>query len=74
MAEGKGFPKTREALERAGYKYLNTALCRGKTCKRHVEWWETPNGKRIPMDEMPDATSEATAHWATCPDESRFRR
>jgi hypothetical protein len=66
------FPKTFEALQAAGYRFDNHAKCRG--CSADIEWWITPTGKKIPMDLMPEPTSEAKPHWATCPNAEDFRR
>lgn len=71
------FPKTRAELVAAGYKESqggNTSRCRGKTCGATIEWWDTPNGKRIPINEMPEADSPAVPHWSSCPDTTAFRR
>jgi hypothetical protein len=64
------FPETIEALAAAGYKFSNDARCRG--CGASVEWWDTPNGKKIPMDV--DADGNCEAHWATCPKAKDFRK
>lgn len=60
------FPKTEEELEAAGYKFLNAARCRG--CNASIEWWETPNGKKMPMND------DYEPHWATCPSAPDFRK
>lgn len=65
------FPKNRDALIAAGYKFSNHAKCRG--CEAEIEWYETPKGKKMPFDLMPDGTSEAVAHHRTCPEVDQFR-
>lgn len=60
------FPKTDEERLKAGYLYLNTSICRG--CKRNIEWWETPNGKRIPLN------ADGEAHFSTCSHAADFRK
>lgn len=62
-----GFPKTLGELTAAGYEHEGTANC--KACKAPIEWWSTPNGKKIPMDH-----GTATPHWSTCPNADDFRR
>lgn len=59
------FPKTEEEREAAGYKFMNASECRG--CRAPIEWWETPNGKRIPLD------LDGEPHWSTCPKADEFR-
>jgi hypothetical protein len=67
-------PRTRAELERAGYKLDNISPCRGRTCSDRVQWVITPAGKKAPYDLMPEPESLAISHFATCPDQARFRR
>ena len=60
------FPKTLNEMKAFNYRFDNNAVCRG--CGDDIEWWETPNGKKIPMNPMTGGDSEAVAHWATCSD------
>jgi hypothetical protein len=60
------FPQTIDELRRAGYKYENDAKCR--TCGADIEWWISPNNKKIPMDH-----GTAIAHFTTCPDADQHR-
>jgi hypothetical protein len=39
-----------------------------------MEFWNTPEGKSIPMDCMSDPDSPAVSHFATCPVADRFRK
>jgi hypothetical protein len=66
------FPKTRAEMEDSGYKFDRNEVCRG--CHQRMEMWATPARKRIPMDPMPESSSPAVSHFATCPNASRFRR
>lgn len=66
------FPKTLNDMVPAGYTFDNSATCRG--CGEDIEWWVTPTGKKIPMNEMPHGSSTASAHWATCPEAPSFRK
>jgi hypothetical protein len=66
------FPKTRDALIAAGYRFDNHAKCRG--CQAEIEWWITPKGSKMPFDLMQRGESEAIAHFATCPAAEEFRR
>jgi hypothetical protein len=61
------FPKTIDEMTAAGYRHEGTANC--KACQAPIEWWHTPNGKKIPMDH-----GTATPHWSTCPNADDFRR
>ena len=58
------FPKTLNEMKSASYRFDNDAVCRG--CGDDIEWWETPSGKKIPMNPMTSGDSPAVAHWATC--------
>jgi len=55
-----------------GYRRSSYTKCRG--CSRPMEWWLTPNKKRIPMDPMDLPDSPAISHFATCPESSRFKK
>lgn len=66
------FPKTLNEMKAAGYKFENSAACKG--CGEDIEWWTTPTGKKIPMNEMTSGDSSATAHWATCSEADSFRK
>lgn len=66
-----GFPKTHEELEAKGYKWKNDSECR--SCKAPISWWETPQGKKIPL--QPEGSlHEFEAHFAHCPHASDHRR
>jgi hypothetical protein len=64
------FPETTTELVASGYKFDNDANCRG--CGERIEWWVTPNGKKLPMDV--DADGNAEAHWSNCPNAKDFRK
>ena len=66
------FPRTFDELKAADYKFSNDAICKG--CGDDIEWWETPKGKKIPMNLMTAGSSPAVAHWSTCSDAASFRR
>lgn len=57
-------PKTLDEMRAMGYKFQNHGVC--KACGDDVEWWETPHGKTIPINEMDKGTSRAIAHWTVC--------
>ena len=42
--------------------------------KGSIEWWTTPNGKKIPMNSMERSEDEAIAHWTTCVEADTFRK
>lgn len=64
------FPTTLEELVKAGYTFANDGTCRG--CGARIEWWDTPNKKKMPFDVNEDGNCES--HFATCPDAKRFRK
>lgn len=61
-----------DELRAAGYRYDNDAACRG--CGDPIEWWITPNDKKIPMNSMNKGTDAAVAHWSVCSDADSFRK
>lgn len=65
------FPKTIDELTAHGYRFTNEATCRGRQCGQRIEWWLTPNGKKLPLDV--DESGNVTAHWGTCPSAKEFR-
>lgn len=65
------FPKNLEEMKSFGYIFSDNAVCRG--CGADIEFWETPRGKKIPMNVMERGSSEAVAHFATCSDAASFR-
>jgi hypothetical protein len=66
------FPETRDAMEEAGYKRMSYTRCRA--CHAAMEMWRTLTQKLIPMDPMPEGTSQAVSHYATCPFAAQFRK
>jgi hypothetical protein len=64
------FPETVSELVAAGYKFLNEAHCTG--CGAAIEWYETPNGKKMPMNVDGDGNCES--HFSTCPKHKDFRK
>ena len=68
------FPKTRDELKAAGYKFEDTATCRGPRCRADIEFWRTPQDKLMPIDFMPNGDSPATPHWGTCKDREAFKK
>ena len=58
--------KTEAELVAAGYVFKNDARCKG--CDAMIEWWETRNGKMIPLDK-----ETLVPHFSTCPKVDRFR-
>lgn len=66
------FPKDFDAMKAAGYVFDNDAECRG--CGDSIEWWITPNGKKMPMNPMPTGPTPAISHFTTCSDTPTFRK
>lgn len=56
------FPKTRDEMVAAGYKFSNHARCIGREvvpgCGAEIEWWETPRGKTFVLTETQAAELE----------------
>ena len=72
------FPKTRDEMVAAGYKFYNHARCNGRDgvpgCGAEIEWWETPRGKKMPFDLMPEGISPAVTHFTTCEQADLLRK
>jgi hypothetical protein len=66
------FPKNRAEMLEQGYTPAGRDRCR--SCAVTIEFWITPKQKRIPMNVMPEETSAAISHFATCPEPERFRK
>jgi hypothetical protein len=64
------FPKTCKEMIDAGFRRDNYARCRG--CSAGIEWWISPDEKRIPMDHMKYLDSPAVNHFVTCPARELF--
>jgi hypothetical protein len=64
------FPETVQEMEQRGYKHLNDGTCNVEKggCGDQISWWETPNGKKIPMN-----MGTANVHWESCPNADDFR-
>ena len=60
------FPTNETEAAAQGYKFANSGKCR--SCSAHIDWYETPKGKMIPLDE-----GGFVPHWSTCPDADDFR-
>lgn len=72
-------PETRKELEAKGYEFLEDGTCRG--CGELIEWFLTPNGKRMPVSrKIVGSLAEGNrreileSHFASCPDADRFRK
>jgi hypothetical protein len=68
MGPSRGFEATWDGRE---------VKCRGKTCGDMIGFATTTNGKKIPITLPEIETKEGVdcyePHWASCPDEDRFR-
>jgi hypothetical protein len=63
---------TKRTIEESGYTFSNKGQCIG--CHAPIDWYWTPDGKKMPMDPMNDQDSPAISHFATCPEAGRFRK
>lgn len=61
--------KTTDQLVAAGYRYEGLGYCAGQKCGEEIIWWQTPKGKRIPLNR---GTFEP--HFSTCPNAEGFRK
>jgi len=72
------FPASSDELKAAGYEYDNDAVCRG--CQAAIEWWITPNGKKMPMSVakagpvLKTSAEVRIPHWSDCPNAQDFRK
>lgn len=75
-------PTKLEELRAAGYVFDGEGRCRG--CGEQVEWFITPNGRKMPMSvvEIRDRDSpiapvteiQRIPHWGRCSEADQFRR
>ena len=76
-------PTKREDLIAMGYEFTGEGKCRG--CGEYIEWWITPNDKRMPMSvvEVKDESKvfpqpilrvDRVPHWGVCPNAADFRK
>ena len=79
------WPITSDELKAAGYEYDNDGTCR--KCQAPIEWWITPNDKKMPMSiltsadrnrtmvaRMKDPLDKRQPHFVDCPNAADFRR
>jgi len=72
------WPKDRHWLETHDYEFQWRGICRGENCRREIEWWRTPAGRNIPLEQVrikPGLVAPNTLepHWSRCPNEKEFR-
>lgn len=74
------FPATSDELRHAGYEYSNDSRCQGPDCDATIEWWITPNGRRMPFSVRKagnllfQSAEVREPHWASCPNAPNFRK
>lgn len=56
------FPRTLEELSAGGYLFSNQADC-GR-CGRRIQWWTTPQGKKMPIEVR--GTGDIRSHFGNC--------
>ena len=59
-------PQTIDEMIERGFVQLEDSQC--KACGAPMTWWETPKGKKLPMNQ-----GTATAHFKDCPNAEDFR-
>lgn len=73
------FPATSDQLKRAGYEYSNEARCKGPNCGEMIEWWITPNDKKMPLSVRKEGNvlfnsgEVREPHHMSCPDAPSFK-
>lgn len=68
------WPKTREWLEQNNYSFERRCRCRGATCTTTIEFWRTPSGRFLPLEQtFKTDPNTLVPHWNFCPDEKSFR-
>ena len=70
--QGSQLPRTRAELAARGYHFKGQGNCRG--CNQQIEWYDTPNGRNAPFNQMPLDTSPAVSHFGTCSRANQFRK
>ena len=69
------WPATRKDLYGAGYKREITIPARAcKRCGQQIQFWRTPGGKLMPLEENPENRDELLCHFYTCPHADEFRK
>lgn len=72
------FPAESQELRAGGYEYSGDATCRG--CGEPIEFWITPNGKKMPLsrvkvgEQLRQNVEKLEPHFASCPEADRFRK
>lgn len=66
------WPKTKAELEAEGYSYERSHTCRGKDCKRTIEFWRSKNNKLVPLTRADIGLYQP--HWQDCPNADDFRK
>ena len=57
-------PRTFMELKAAGYSFSGHGTC--KNCDEEIEWWITPNDKKIPFNLTQRDNELAVPHQETC--------
>lgn len=69
------WPATRKDLYAAGYSRAMTIAARPcRRCGRRIEFWTTPAGALMPIEENPDNKNELLCHFNSCPHAKEFRK
>jgi len=69
------WPATRKALYAAGYHRVMIIAARPcKKCGTRIEFWKTPGGKLMPLEDNPENSKELLCHFDTCPHAEEFRK
>jgi hypothetical protein len=66
------WPATHDELLAAGWSFVKTTPCRGQTCLVTIQWFQSPSGRRAPLELTGDG--RYTSHFAKCPAAREFRR
>ncbi len=75
MESRGGWPKTASEMKAAGYASQGV-WTRCRSCNARIVWVETPNGKKMPVEQVEVPEGEPAryqSHFSTCPQARRHR-
>lgn len=69
------WPRSRTELESKGWSFERRGRCSGKTCLATIEWWRSPAGRWIPLEQtFKTDPNMLVAHHVMCPDVADFKQ
>lgn len=61
------WPQTRAYLEETNWQFERRTSCAGQKCKRTVEWWRTPSGRWVLLEQDAKDLNSLRWHSEVCP-------